>query len=234
MTTQAMLLAAGRGSRMGALTDDCPKPLLRIEETTLIGSNLMALAAAGVEQVVINVSYHADQLMEALGQGEAFGLQIIYSQEPEGALGTGGGIVQALPHFKGAPFLLLSADVWTDYDFAQLRALTQTADEQTLAHLVLVDNPAYHRQGDYGLSDAGRIVSTVRTRLTYAGFGWLHPRLFTQREAPAVSFSPYIQDAMAAGQVAGSYYAGPWFNVGTPTELARVRAHVAQRNSEAG
>ena len=232
MTTQAMLLAAGRGSRMGALTDDCPKPLLRVEETTLIGSNLMALAAAGIERVVINVSYHANQLMEALGQGEAFGLQIIYSQETEGALGTGGGIVQALPHFKGAPFLLLSADVWTDYDFAQLRALTQTADEQTLAHLVLVDNPAYHRQGDYGLSEAGRLVA--KAQWTYAGFGWLHPRLFTQRAAHAVSFSPYIQDAMAAGQVAGSYYAGPWFNVGTPTELARVRAHVAQCHEARG
>ena len=100
---KAMLLAAGRGERMRPLTDARPKPLLEVAGRPLIEWHLERLAAAGIREVVINLSWLGEQIPAALGQGERWGLSIAYSREPWPALETGGGIFQALLFMAAFP-----------------------------------------------------------------------------------------------------------------------------------
>jgi MurNAc alpha-1-phosphate uridylyltransferase len=148
---KAMILAAGRGLRMRPLTDEIPKPLVPVAGQSLIVHQLLKLAAAGVKEVVINVSYRAKQIMEALGHGQRYGVNINYSFEPT-VLQTGGGICQALPLLGDKPFIVLSADVYTDYPVEKLMVQKlNSASDDTLAHLVLIDNPKNHPTGDFHL-----------------------------------------------------------------------------------
>src|SRR5688572_3261733 len=110
---RAMILAAGRGERMRPLTDTRPKPLLEVAGKPLIQYHLEALAQAGIEDVVVNLAWHGEIIRRALGDGARFGVQIRYSEEPDGALETGGGILAALPLLGPGPFLVISGDVWT-------------------------------------------------------------------------------------------------------------------------
>ncbi len=148
---KAMLLAAGRGERMRPLTDHTPKPLLRVAGQTLIGRHIEALARAGIRELVVNHAHLGAQLLAVLRDGSDYGVHIEYSAEPPGALETGGGIFHALPLLDGAPFLVVNADIWTDFDFAAL-----PRQPESLAHLVLVDNPGHHPTGDFALED-GRV-----------------------------------------------------------------------------
>jgi MurNAc alpha-1-phosphate uridylyltransferase len=147
-----ILLAAGRGERMRPLTDRTPKPLLRAGGDSLIGHLLRALARAGLTSVVVNHAHLGDQLVAALGDGSAWGVRIRYSDESAGALETGGGIVKALAQIGSDPFLVVNGDIWTDYPFARLPHAMAG-----LSHLVLVDNPAHHPQGDFVLRQ-GRVL----------------------------------------------------------------------------
>ena len=159
---KAMLLAAGRGERMRPLTDTTPKPLLRIGGQMLIERHVHALAQAGIRQLVINHAHLGGQIERALGDGSAYGVQIAYSPEPAGALETGGGIFNALPLLGAAPFLVVNADIWTDYPFT---GLPQSIDG--LAHLVMVSNPPHHPDGDFSLS-GGRLAQRGPAMLTNA------------------------------------------------------------------
>lgn len=172
---KAMILAAGLGTRMRPLTDHCPKPLLPVAGKPLIVHHLERLAAAGIEEVVINVSYRAEQILQALGDGAAFGVSIAWSRESE-PLETGGGLRQALPLLGQAPFLLVNGDVWCDLDPRGLPALGSD-----LAHLVLVDNPGHHPDGDFHLTAAGRVQANGGPRLTFAGISLLDPALVAAR-----------------------------------------------------
>lgn len=212
---KAMILAAGLGKRMRPLTDHCPKPLLPVAGKPLIVYHLERLRAAGIDEVVINVSYRAEQIIEALGDGDAFGLRIHWSRETA-PLETGGGIQQALPLLGEAPFLLVNGDVWCEALPAH-HAL-QGAD---LAHLVLVDNPAHHPGGDFGLS-AGRVTQTTTPRLTFAGISVIHPALLAGQPQGAFALAPLLRAAIDHHQVSGEHYPGPWVDVGTPERLAAL------------
>ncbi len=135
-----MLLAAGRGERLRPITDVLPKALVPVAGEPLIVHHLHKLAACGIHEIVINVSYRGTQIQDALGDGSDFGVNLHYSVEPV-ALETGGGIIKALPLLGSAPFLVISADIFTDYPLSQLKPDVQPL--QGLAHLVLVDNPSY-------------------------------------------------------------------------------------------
>ena len=150
---KAMILAAGRGERMGELTAEQPKPLLAVGGKPLIEHHLERLAAIGVDEVVINLSYRGAQIREHLGNGRRWRLTIAYSEEGEPPLETGGGIVQALSLLGDAPFLLVNSDVYTAFNFAQLGDFTSST-------LVLVPNPPHHARGDFGLSGEGRVTAT--------------------------------------------------------------------------
>ena len=117
---KALIFAAGLGERMRPLTDGTPKPLLRVGGKRLVEWHLEKLAALGVEEVVVNISWLAEQFPAALGDGARWGLRIAYSHEGATPLETGGGMWNALPLLGDAPFVLANGDVWTDYDFARL------------------------------------------------------------------------------------------------------------------
>lgn len=219
---KAMLLAAGRGERLRPLTDGMPKPLLRVGERSLIEHNLIQLRAAGIEEVVVNVFYHAKQIIEAIGDGSRFGLKVTFSFESEELLGTGGGVFQALEFLGNEPFILLSSDIWTDYPFEKL-----SLPNYQVAHLVMVNNPYFHPEGDYALLDSNLLSAAQGAKLTYSSISVIHPRLFDGYQAGVFQLAPLFVHAMEQKLITGELYEGQWFNVGTVEELKRLEEAVA-------
>lgn len=222
---KAMILAAGFGNRMRPLTDHCPKPLLPVAGKPLIVHHLERLREAGIHEVVINVSYRAEQIIEALGDGDAYGLRIHWSREAQ-PLETGGGIQQALPLLGEAPFLLVNGDIWCEA-LPDQRAL----HGDDLAHLMLVDNPSQHPHGDFGLA-AGRVNQTCTQRLTYAGISVIHPALLAGRPPGAFALAPLLREAIDNHRVSGEHYPGHWVDVGTPERLAALENQLKQRQRQ--
>ena len=212
---KAMILAAGLGKRMRPLTDHCPKPLLPVAGKPLIVHHLERLRQAGIHEVVINVSYLAEQIVAALGDGGAYGLRIRWSRETN-PLETGGGIQQALPLLGEAPFLLVNGDVWCAALPDQ-----QALQGDDLAHLMLVDNPPHHASGDFGLVE-GRVTQTSTERLTYSGISVIHPALLANQPQGAFALAPLLRAAIDNHRVSGERYTGPWVDVGTPERLVAL------------
>lgn len=217
---KAMILAAGRGERMRPLTDRLPKPLLEAGGYALIEYHLASVLKHGITDVVINLSWLGGKIREALGDGRRHGLAIRYSEEGPEPLGTGGGIFAALPMLGAEPFLVVNGDVWCDL---ALDALSRPAG--SLAHLVLVENPAHHPEGDYGL-DAGGHALPLRNRLTYAGISVLDPRLFAGCSPGIFPLKPLLDEAMRKARLTGQRHTGGWTDVGTPARLAGLDAEL--------
>jgi N-acetyl-alpha-D-muramate 1-phosphate uridylyltransferase len=221
---KAMLLAAGRGSRMRPLTDEIPKPLLPIAGKPFIAYQLLKLANIGIKDIIINVSYRAKQIISTLEKGHAYGVNIEYSFEPR-ALDTGGGIVQALPLLGDAPFLVLSADIWTEYP---LEKLSQYSLSSAQAHLVLVDNPDFHPQGDFHLLPNKLLSLDNTSRFTFANCGIYHPSFFQNYNTGTFPLGELLRTRIAEKKVTGEYYSGKWFNVGSLRELARFERYLSR------
>lgn len=218
---RAMILAAGKGERMRPLTLTTPKPLISVAGVPLIEYHLRALARAGFKEVVINHAWLGEKIEAHLGTGEQFGLNIQYSVESQ-PLETGGGIYQALKYLGDAPFVLVNGDIWTDYDFSALRKpLTG------LAHLVLMDNPEHHVEGDFSLQQEQVTLPQAGNSLTYSGIAVLHPQLFADCVGGAFRLAPLLRQAIAQGQVSGEHFAGHWIDVGTRERLAAAEALLA-------
>ena len=168
---KALVFAAGLGERMRPLTLRTPKPLLEVAGKPLIVWHLERLAALGIREVVVNTAWLAEQFPATLGDGSQWGLRLHFLYEGATPLETGGGILNALPALGDAPFLVVNGDIWTDFDFATL-----PREPQGQAHLVLVDNPVQHPDGDYRL-DAQGLLHHDRAGpcLTYAGIGVYRP-----------------------------------------------------------
>ncbi|MBI3576308.1 MAG: nucleotidyltransferase family protein [Gammaproteobacteria bacterium] len=213
---KVMILAAGRGERMRPLSDRIPKPLLPVAGKALLVHLIESLARAGLRDLVVNYAHLGRQIADYLGDGGQFGARIAYSPEPEGGLETGGGIFQALPLLDSDPFLVVNGDIWTDYPFINL---SKTLDG--LVHLVLVDNPSHHPQGDFHL-DGGRVEAGGTPRLTFSGIGVYRRRLFEHCAPGRFPLVPVLRAAMERGQVSGEYYGGRWRDVGTPERLAEL------------
>ena len=217
---KAMVLAAGRGERMRPLTDVTPKPLLEVGGQPLIAWHLRALARSGVRDIVVNLSWLGDRIRERLGSGSAYGVSIEYSEEGPVPLETGGGIFQALPLLGPAPFLVVNADVWTDFDFRGL-TLDATAD----ARLLLARNPPHHPRGDFGL-DGDHVVESSAERYTYCGIGIYRPELFTGCSAGRFALLPLLKRAIAARRLRGQVHQGEWLDIGSPERLAELDARL--------
>lgn len=223
---KAMILAAGLGTRMRPLTDHVPKPLLEVGGKPLIVWHIEALVRAGITELVINTAWLGEKLQAALGDGHQFGAQIEWSHEGE-PLETAGGLIKALPLLGDAPFVVVNGDIWLRYPISGLRE--RFAGMTQSAHLVLVDNPEHNPGGDFSL-DADRVTmgTTLRVvregehRYTFSGLSVLHPRLFSGLAEGKRPLAPLLREAMAAKQVTGEYFPGPWVDVGTPARLAEL------------
>lgn len=225
---RAMILAAGRGERMRPLTDRVPKPLLSVAGMPLIEHHLRMLAAGGFREVVVNVSHLAEQLRSFLGDGRTWGLDITIIEEPPGALETGGGIYNALPHLGDGPFLVVNGDVWCPLEPDRLPDLAP-ADR---AHLALVDNPPHNPGGDFGLRNGRVYAAGDAGRLTFTGVSLLDPRLFAACNPGAFPLAPLLREAVAAGQVSGHHHRGDWVDVGTPERLQALDRHLRSRGPD--
>ena len=214
---KAMILAAGRGERMRPLTDATPKPLLKVGNQTLIEHHLRALRAAGVREVVVNLSWLGEQIRAAAGDGARWGVSIQYTDEGPVALETGGGIFNALPLLGAQPFIVVNGDVWTDYPFARL-ALVGAAT----GHLVLVPNPAHHARGDFSLENA-RVVERRGKTYTFAGLAMYRPEFFAGCQAGRFPLLPLLKRAIEAQTLSGEVYTGAWSDVGTPERLTQLQ-----------
>jgi MurNAc alpha-1-phosphate uridylyltransferase len=228
MTFAAMILAAGRGERMRPLTDATAKPLLRAGGKALVVWQIEALARAGFRDIAINASHHARQLVDALGDGGALGVRIRWSLETE-PLETAGGVVWALPLLAPGPALIVSGDIWTEFDYASLapraRAMARDAS-QPRVHLVMVPNPDYHPRGDFALRD-GMLHGDGGPLLTYGNIGLYDTALFGGlARGASIPMLPLYRAWIAGGLASGERYDGPWMNVGTPADLARLNARL--------
>lgn len=218
---RAMILAAGLGKRMRPLTDNIPKPLLKVGDKTLIEYQVDRLKAGGVTGMVINHFYLGGMIEQALGDGSRYGVSIKYSREPI-LLDTAGGIIKSLPHLLDDCFIVVNADVWTDFDFSTLQPVDGV---KRLAHLVLVDNAEHNPGGDFHLNAEGLVrngEANDGSSLTFAGISVMHKNLFAGFPIQPRSVVPLLQEAMKKDQVSGEHYQGEWVDIGTPERLADV------------
>ncbi len=210
----AMILAAGRGERLRPLTEKIPKALVEVQGRSLLERHLDRLADAGIERVVINLGWLGEQIVERVGSGRDYGLNVIYSPEGDDILETGGGIHRALPLLGNEPFLVVNADVYTDMPVPSMSLV-----EGDVAHLFLVPTPRYKDHGDFDLR-AGRVLDNDNPELTFSGVAIYDPRFFAGCEPGRFPLAPMLKDAANAGRVGGSVYEGVWEDVGTPERLA--------------
>ena len=218
-----MILAAGRGERMRPLTDSLPKPLLEVGGKMLIEYHLEKLKAANITEVVINHAWLGHKIEQALGDGSRYGLNIHYSPESE-ALETAGGIINALPLLNDEIFIVINGDIFCDYDFATL-----PTSLSELAHLVLVNNPPQHSQGDFFLTQSGLIEAEGENKLTFSGIGVYHPDLFKGYSQGKQPLAPILRGAMQQHQVCGESYAGVWHDIGTPDRLNELDLYLESK-----
>jgi MurNAc alpha-1-phosphate uridylyltransferase len=211
-----MLLAAGRGERMEALTKTKPKPLLEVKGKPLIVHLLESLKSSGFEHIIINTAYLGEDIQKRLDSGSEFGVNITYSPEGPEGLETGGGIFNALP-LLGDTFLVVNADIWTDYHFDNL----PTDLGKDLAHLVLVDNPSYNSKGDFKLDD-NKVLASGRDKLTFSGIAVYHKDFFAGCTSGKFPVPPLMRKRMRENLVSGEHFKGLWCDVGTPDRLRLV------------
>ena len=234
---RAMILAAGRGERMRPLTDDCPKPLLRVQGKALIDWHVDALARGGFHELVVNtawlgekISSYLDLLRNISGHEQ---LSFSYSHEGEDfgyALETAGGIARALP-LLGDVFWLLAADVFVPGFEFSAEAVSHFIAGDKLAHLWLVPNPPHNPRGDFGLDADGLALNLAANdpapRHTYSTIGLYRRELFDtlpfgNSPGLAVALAPLLRAAMDRRQVSAELYLGAWTDVGTPARLAEL------------
>lgn len=226
---KAMILAAGRGERMRPLTDHTPKPLLLAGGKPLIVWQLERLARAGVRDVIVNHAHLGEHIETALGTGARWGVSIRYSREAR-ALESAGGIALALDRLGSEPFLVVNGDVYCDFDFSTLAPVAAAMDgnPEHLAHLVLVDNPAHHPEGDFALT-AWRVQPRAEDSptLTFSGIGLYQPSLFAAiTPGTQAKLAPLLREAMVSHVVSGEHHRGYWLDVGTPARLAELDARL--------
>jgi len=215
---KAFMLAAGLGKRLLPLTQDKPKPLLKVGGIPLIQRNLMKLKDSNISEVVINVHYLGEQIINFLGDGSDYEMKISYSIEKD-LLGTGGGIRKSIHHFED-PFIVLSSDTWSDFDFKQL-----SLNKDKLAHMILVPNPKTNSYGDVSLK--GDLISGDKSEetFTFSGISIMSPEIFlTYSKDQAVShlWNDFLSVAASKDLVTGEVYEGNYENLNTIEDIERL------------
>ncbi len=232
--TQAMILAAGKGTRLRPLTLETPKPLVEVGSQPLIVWHIKALKAAGITDITINASWLADKLIAALSDGSQYGVTLHWSVEDEEPLETAGGIFQALQtgKLKDEPFILVNSDVWTTYDFASLKSYELSADQR--AHLLLIDNPKHNDSGDFAINNglASEQPIAEADKYTFSGISVISPRLLDGlvKGQPA-PLAPLLKQSMLKFQVTAEVISDNWIDVGTPERLVQVNEYIKNKGT---
>ena len=216
---KAMILAAGRGQRMGELTNVTPKPLTKISDITLIEHNILRIKNSGIKEIVINVSWLGQQIIDYLGDGKSYGVDLIFSNEEENMLGTGGGILNAIELLGNNPFWLVNADLYSDYSIN----LNKKLENNDLAHLILVDNPKHHKAGDYFLKNNRVIHGKGIKPFTYSGMSLISPKLFENCKEKIFPLEPLLNEYASLNKISGEYFHGGWTDVGTKERLESIK-----------
>jgi MurNAc alpha-1-phosphate uridylyltransferase len=224
---KAMILAAGRGERMRPLTDRIPKPLLSVAGKPVIEHTIKQLASAGFNDIVINHAHLGKQIEEKLGDGHRLDASISYSPEGEQALETAGGIIKALHLMGDDVFLVVNGDIATDFPFILLKNVAVD-----LAHLVLVNNPMHHDQGDFGLDSDGIVMDNSIDKFTFSGIGVYRPELFRRIPAGKSKLGPLLRQAIPERRVSGQKFNGFWMDIGTPERLQELDFYYTQRERD--
>jgi MurNAc alpha-1-phosphate uridylyltransferase len=218
-----MILAAGRGERLRPLTDTCPKALVEVAGMSLLERHLHRLRGSGIREVVINLGWCGERILERVGSGERYGLTVTYSPEGENILETGGGIRRALPLLGPDPFWVVNADVFTDF-----RLREQGLASGVMGHLVLVPRPRHRDDGDFGL-DGDRVTNGPDRPWTFSGMAVYRPELFADHEPGRFPLAPLLRQAADQRALSGELFAGEWHDVGTPERLAALNNELTAR-----
>ena len=217
---KVMILAAGRGERMGSLTQNCPKPLLKVKGRCLIDWHLIKLCEAGFKDVVINVAYLSKEIMEFVGDGSKWGLNISISEE-EQALETAGGIKKANKYLGDEPFVVINADIFSDYNYKNLK--NRSLQKKSIGHLVLVNNPEHNPKGDFGIMDDGILTMNSERSLTFSGIAIYDPKFFSElAEGNKIKLAPILEIAINKKCIQGELFDGLWSDIGTPERLNMI------------
>jgi N-acetyl-alpha-D-muramate 1-phosphate uridylyltransferase len=230
---KAMIFAAGRGERMRPLTDDCPKPLLKVRGRPLIVWHILNLVRAGMTDIVINHAHLGSMIEEALGDGSKYGAKIQYSAEGT-ALETAGGIARARHLLGEEPFVAIAADIYCPhFDYEQVKDVLKdndvwgnphALDKRDVAWLFLVKNPAHNLKGDFALNSFS-VANEGEPRYTFSGIGVYRMEIFDHvQPGQSAQLAPILRQYAARGQVGGEVYRGDWTDVGTPERLAQLNA----------
>jgi len=211
-----MILAAGKGERLRPVTDSVPKAMVEVRGETLLERHLRLVKHAGIDTVVINLGWLGEQIVERVGSGAAYGLNVVYSPEGENILETGGGIHRALPILGRDPFLVINADIYTDMPVPS--CALQRSD---VGRLVMVPTPAYRERGDFALQ-GDRVRNQGEELLTFSGVAIYRPELFEGCSPGRFPLAPLLRDAADAGRLGGTLYDGFWRDVGTPERLSEL------------
>ena len=216
---KAMILAAGRGSRMGSLTADIPKPLINLDGLTLIEHNILKLKQAGIQEIFINISYLGHKIKDFLGSGKNYGLKIKYLDELDNVLGTGGGVLNALSFIGNEPFWLINADVYSDYIIPKKFKLKKSF----IGHLILVPNPEHHTNGDFFLSQNIVKYSNKKRPFTFSGMSFISPLLFNNIFKKKFPLEPLLDYMAKNNRLSGEVYDGVWSDIGSQARLNAMK-----------
>jgi len=222
---KAMILAAGRGKRMGSLTQNIPKPLTKISDFTIIEHNILKLKEAGITNLVINISWLGNKIRQYLDNGSNLGVSITYLDESENMLGTGGGILNALPHLGDRPFWLVNADVYSDFKINPSTKLRKG----DLGHLILVPNPPHNSSGDFSLKDSRIIYPDNGRTLTFSGMSLISPKLFSFCNERIFPLEPLLENFAKEDRLSGEINKDFWMDVGTQERLGDLKRELTNR-----
>lgn len=218
INTSVVILSAGHGKRMLPLTKNTPKPLLKVGKLSLIEHHLLRLKDSGFENIIINIAYLGEQIRRKLGDGSRYGLSISYSDETDtGALETAGGLKAALPLISSDSFIVINADIWTDFDFSTLLKPLNSD-----ARLVMVPNPEHNSNGDFGLSPNGKLTNPAQSSYTFSGIAMYTKKLFTTLDSGKQALAPVFKSLITQDRLEGVLHTGLWMDIGTPERLNEI------------
>ena len=215
---EAMIFAAGYGTRLAPITNTIPKPLVQINNVSLIERIILQLKDAGITEILINVSYLKEMIISKLGQGEQYGVNIKYQIEEPEPKETAGAILYAIESGNITPngdIITVNSDIYTDFDFQRLKN-----KEVENAHLILVNNPEHNPNGDFSLDN--NKIGLSEKKYTYSGIG-IYNKSFIKNNPNCTRLGKLLRKSLHNNYISGEIFNGVWHDVGTPKKLKELQ-----------